>query len=131
MKEENKDEEAEDDNIINFQALGYKPKNIISVMNPPKTVGQFPKIRNRKYNKYLKKKLAKNQNLFNIAVDHFLDKNKMSIPEGHINDIKREFESIMEHDEDSDSQNDSEGLSNYSFESLEEAQGKLLVFLLQ
>ena len=110
--------------MLNIKALGYKPKNYINIMEPPKTVGKFPKVMNRKYKKYLHKKLAKNQNLFNIAVDRFLDENQMSIPKVHIDNIKKEFERVVEDDEESDSQNDSENLSNYSFDSVEEGQSK-------
>ena len=93
-------------------------------MEPPKTFKKLPKVMNRKYKKYLHKKRAKNQNLFNIAVDRFLDKNQVSIPEEDIDNIKEEFESIIKDDEESDSQNDSENLSNYSFDSVKEGKGK-------
>lgn len=109
------DAEEDEGDLLDLKKLGFNATNQIIVDEPPSIKGEYSKVRNRRYIKQLRKKLAQAQRSINLAVDAYLNRYIIHIPE---DEMKRFEEAVMARgDEDeNESLNDSEDLSDYSFD---------------
>lgn len=116
--EEEKELEDEEKQWAKYQGQKRNKKelvNLIDVTAPPRMKGKYEKVTNVQYLKKKEKERAILQKQFNLSVDMFLNENILEFTKDDI-DRFHMYADQKKVDDENDSLNDTESLSDYSFE---------------